>query len=212
MKSLVKTRKISAKEYSVLSHVVCSHIFQTSLALRSILFYNRVILLVENLYNKIHMTQYIILTVFLIEWSQKNSDRKSWKKHFQCTWRVRWVRVPSHVGAKCKAENEQPITKHLQEERNIQLFRNWLFVFCFVFCAHMEWHPETDPYVWKRSTQIFASSTLNPASQFAFQFCKDKALKCQHMAPKCPISAILRAKLRCEFQSESFRSIALFKG
>ena len=34
------------------------------------------------------------------------------------------IRVPSHVGAKCKAENEQAITEHLEEEKNLKLFCN----------------------------------------------------------------------------------------
>ena len=56
------------------------------------------------------------------------------------TWRLR---VPSHVGAKCKSENEQPITEHLEEEWNLKLFCHWLFVFCLSFCAHMGRHPRT---------------------------------------------------------------------
>ena len=36
--------------------------------------------------------------------------------------RMKRVRVSSHVGTKCKAENERPITEHLEEERNLKLF------------------------------------------------------------------------------------------
>ena len=50
--------------------------------------------------------------------------------------------VPSHVGAKCKADNEQPITEHLWEERNLKLFCNWMYVLCSAFCAHMGRHPD----------------------------------------------------------------------
>ena len=52
--------------------------------------------------------------------------------------------VPSHVGAKCKAENEQPITEKLKISFFCEVFCNWLFVFCFEFCAvcaHMGRHP-----------------------------------------------------------------------
>ena len=56
------------------------------------------------------------------------------------------LRVPPHVGAKCKEENEQPITEHLDEEGNLKLFCNWLLVFCFAFCAHMRRHPYTTQF------------------------------------------------------------------
>ena len=58
-------------------------------------------------------------------------------------WPTAPFRVPSHVGAKWKAENEQTITELLWEERNLKIFWDWLFGFCFAFYAHMGQHPET---------------------------------------------------------------------
>ena len=60
-------------------------------------------------------------------------------KHMQLLYKYK---VLSYAGAKCNAESGQPITEHLEEERNLTLFCNWLFVFCFAVCAHMGWHPE----------------------------------------------------------------------
>ena len=45
------------------------------------------------------------------------------------------------MDAKCKTENEQPITEKLQISFFLKVFCNWLFVFCFAFCAHMGQHP-----------------------------------------------------------------------
>ena len=50
------------------------------------------------------------------------------------------LRVPFHVGAKRKAENKQPITELLLEERNLKIFYYRLLGFCFAFCAHMRRH------------------------------------------------------------------------
>ena len=51
------------------------------------------------------------------------------------------VEVSFHVSAKCKAENELPITEKLKISFFLKVLCNQLFVFCFALCAHIERHP-----------------------------------------------------------------------
>ena len=60
---------------------------------------------------------------------------------YRRVWSRRWLRVPSHMGTKCKAENEQPFTEKLYISFFLKVFCNWLFVFCFAFYAYMGGHP-----------------------------------------------------------------------
>ena len=78
-------------------------------------------------------------------------------KHMNLLYKYK---VPSYAGAKNNAENEQPITEHLEEERNLTLFSNWLFLFCFAICAHMGWHLE-GPMCWMFVSLFFPNRVLS---------------------------------------------------
>ena len=71
------------------------------------------------------------------EGEEKRDQRnlRSWCRSFH-------LKVPAHMGTKCKPENEQPFTEKLHISFFLKVFYNWLFVFCFAFCAYMGRHPK----------------------------------------------------------------------
>ena len=56
------------------------------------------------------------------------------------------VEVSFHVSVKCKAVNELPITEKLKISFFLKVLCNWLFVFCFALCAHIEQNLNIDSH------------------------------------------------------------------
>ena len=106
------------------------------------------------------------------------------------------------MGAKRKTENEQPITDHVQEERNLKIFCYRIFGFCFAFCAHIGRHPNAT--IATRWTLIEPPKMLS----LRFSLKGDGAVCVPQIVRICQNASLFNSE--CDFQlSHYFHTISI---